>query len=100
MYIDGLNEEFAPPSEAEDGSDAKRAEPRSYRDSTPEPTFESSAGPLSPEEEERVRRQHERYMRNAPVPGYGAADSSALEAAGFQVRTTSSLAEPEKLDAD
>jgi hypothetical protein len=82
MYIDGLNEEFAPPSEAEDGSDAKRAEPRSYRDTTPEPETRV----LTPEEEERVKRQHERYMKAAPVPGFGAADSSALEAAGFQVR--------------
>lgn len=78
MYIEGMNEEFAPPDE-----DGEPAEPRSYRDTTPEPETRV----LTAEEEERVKRQHERYMRNAPVPGYGAADSSALEAAGFQVRT-------------
>jgi hypothetical protein len=79
MYIQGMNEEFAPPDE----DYSEPAEPRSYRDTTPEPETRV----LSPEEEDRVKRQHERYMKSAPVPGYGAADSSALEAAGFKVRT-------------
>lgn len=86
MYIDGMNEEFAPQAEQEEPQfrgPGDTPEPRSYRDSIPE----QETRVLTPEEEERVKRQHEHYMKSAPVPGYGAADSSALEAAGFKVRT-------------
>jgi hypothetical protein len=84
MYIEGMNEEFRPPEERPP-EDARR-----FLDGPgPNAAAAYSEPPvrvLTEEEEERVRRQSERFKEAAPVPGFGQPSTDALEARGFQVR--------------
>lgn len=77
-----MNVEFAPP---DDTSGEYPSGPVEYH-SEPSWSHEESTNVLDPETEARVKAQHERYMKAAPVPGGGAVDARALEEQGFTVR--------------
>lgn len=86
MFVECMNVEFAPPEEAAGDAYGHPV------DRPPEPEATAPPAPpdvrvLSPEEEERVKRQSERFRKAAPVPGFGQPSQEALSEAGFAVRT-------------
>jgi hypothetical protein len=86
MHIDGLNEEFKTPDNAASGTVAPaHATGEGGEVGEPMPSLEDRpVNVLDPETEARVKANHERFMKAAPVPKQLSGD--ALEAQGFTVR--------------
>lgn len=82
--MEQLNEEFKPLDTKPVPPGEPLTAPVEYPTEPAETDEYPASNVLDPETEARVKANHERYMKAAPVPGQLSAD--ALEAQGFTVR--------------